>query len=90
MNSFPVKVTLEDTQTKERTLFYTDGYEDEETGEFSEFIWSEGNFSCDCNRARFFHEALNRLRPRSYECGQTRYRVVCITNAQGTVLYEEG
>ena len=26
----------------------------EEDGELNTFMWDEGNYSCDCNRARFF------------------------------------
>ena len=61
---------------------------DEEPGEFAEdyhqsYMWSEGNYGCDCNRALFFaraagEEAWNDERP----CGDgERYQLLSLTRA---------
>lgn len=46
------------------------------------YIWEEGNFSCDCNRAIFFDDE-------DEKCGETRYRVQLINNDDGGVFYSE-
>lgn len=59
----------------------------ESSEEFSEFMWSEGNYACDCNRGLFFervkYEEKNELNWELPECGDTKYS---ITN----VLLENG
>lgn len=56
-------------------------------GEADEFMWSDGNYSCDCNRALFFAWAGDEGEP-DIECGDWRFRVR-ITADDGHVLYEE-
>jgi hypothetical protein len=57
---------------------------------FMEFMWSEGNWSCDCNRAAFFREALGRPKAGFSLCGKSRYRIVSIRDKEtGEVVYEE-
>jgi hypothetical protein len=66
------------------------GYVREEGWEFDPvFIWSDGNFSCDCNRALFFARAVDEPDP-DLECGQSQYRVNWIRNDEtGNIIYEE-
>lgn len=45
-----------------------------------DFIWSEGNYSCDCNRSSFFGDDEN--------CSLDRYSVR-ITADSGEELYSE-
>lgn len=52
------------------------------------FCWSEGNFSCDCNRADFFRRAGGDDDDQDAECGEGRY-MVKIVSADGAVLYDE-
>jgi hypothetical protein len=47
--------------------------------EFSEFIWSEGNYSCDCNRHIFFTNRDEMEHP----CGEDKYTVVDVTTLDG-------
>lgn len=53
---------------------------------YGEFIWSEGNYSCDCNRAIFF---ANTDEDDECECGDTRYTVRIIAKDGSGVLYDE-
>lgn len=46
--------------------------------EFTEFYWSEGNMSCDCNRARAFDNYEN-----WFDCGKGGYDVVDVHNLNG-------
>ena len=62
--------------------------------EFSEtsnpYIWSEGNFSCDCNRYIFFQRELGREEQDSgLECGETRFRVNIENPITGEMIYRE-
>lgn len=59
-------------------------------GSFNEFIWSDGNFACDCNRRLFFERALdaNYDDDIDYDCGSDKY-AVRITDKSDNVLYDE-
>lgn len=52
------------------------------------FIWSEGNFGCDCNRHLFFERASGKECDDDFPCGTTEYTVISIIR-DGEVLYEE-
>ena len=56
-------------------------------GQNDEFLWSEGNFACDCNRADFFAKAAREPK-REQVCGHTEYAVM-ITDSDGNVIYED-
>lgn len=43
--------------------------------EVQEFIWTEGNFSCDCNRAILFAAARNEEEPQII-CSDGKYSVI--------------
>lgn len=45
----------------------------------SRYIWSEGNFSCDCNRALFFACAADEEDPDT-PCGDTAYSVRVVSD----------
>jgi hypothetical protein len=52
--------------------------------EYNPYIWEEGNFSCDCNRAIFFGE------PESEQyCSDDRYIIVSIIE-NGIVVFPKG
>ena len=59
--------------------------------ESSEFWWSEGNFSCDCNRGDVFHDGMG-IKRRDYPCVNVefpngRFEVVSVELEGGSVVY---
>lgn len=40
------------------------------------FIWTDGNYGCDCNRAAFFHRDDEEF---DDECGDERYALLSLT-----------
>lgn len=78
---------LEDGKTVEFTeeLYTADDYN-------GLFLWEDGNYSCDCNRALFFNRELGLPAPSEDEplCGNKKYRVNWIKDAvTSELLYEE-
>jgi len=71
-------VRLYDTE-KSKEEEYCDEFPDEETAVLS---YSEGNFSCDCNRHMLFYGDFG-------NCGDERFRVISITNEEGKIIYSE-
>jgi hypothetical protein len=57
--------------------------EDGEDGRWNTWIWEEGNFSCDCNRASFFGD------DDEIQCSDGRYSVNIVDPETGEVLYRE-
>lgn len=55
---------------------------------WGDFIWEEGNFSCDCNRAAFFAEAEGEDGPEDPPCGDNAFSVM-LTTMDGYPLYNE-
>jgi hypothetical protein len=55
-----------------------------------DYLWSEGNYSCDCNRNIFFCRAASRDEPddEDIECGEGRF-LVRITDDSGAQLYQD-
>lgn len=53
--------------------------------EGSEFCWTEGNFSCDCNRAQFFAQANGEDDPNRH-CGSTQYTAIKSVLPDGTEI----
>lgn len=85
----PVCVEVRNNATGEVRVDKTHAWEDDEIGS-SEYIWSEGNFSCDCNRSLFFaRSAGGKPDPSEATCGDDAFSVR-IKDATGTVLYEDG
>lgn len=54
-----------------------------------EFLWTEGNYGCDCNRHRFFARAAGGEPDDDMECGETIYTIVKVTDAGGAVIDSE-
>ena len=54
--------------------------------EYSDFVWKEGNFSCDCNRAIFFHEFRDEDEG-DIECGDGGFLVRIVED--GIVVFDE-
>jgi hypothetical protein len=54
-----------------------------------EYIWAEGNFSCDCNRGLFFDRAGgDEPEWAAHDCGETGYSIR-ICDEDGNILYDE-
>ena len=89
--SYDIDVHLLETETGERAVYRTQGWDNaEDYGYgFANFIWEEGNYACDCNRALFFARASGKPEP-DITCSHDRYRVEKIVKVStGEVVYEE-
>jgi hypothetical protein len=70
------------------------GYPDYIRGEDWEtdpvFIWTDGNYGCDCNRHIFFNkDGLNNINYEDVECGEKLYRLNWIKNLEtGKVIFK--
>lgn len=64
---------------------------DEITEWLGDYMWADGNFSCDCNRSLFFDRAGSGPEPSldEVQCGNDAYSVR-ITDDAGGVVYEDG
>lgn len=68
-----------------KTRVFTDTYDDDYPLHTVEFLWSEGNYSCDCNRAIFFHNWGPESDDRT--CGHTDYAVMlAVVRETGQVI----
>lgn len=72
-------VTIRKNDTGEERSFQ----QDDEWQEHSDFMWTEGNYACDCNRAIFFAEAGGEDEP-EVTCSDGKYSIVSIVLADGT------
>lgn len=50
-------------------------------GEFSGFIWEDGNYACDCNRHLFFERAAGGD-PEDIPCSDGRYTVAVFLDSE--------
>lgn len=57
---YKIDVHLVDARTGFNKIYKTEESADE-FGEFYYFLWSEGNFACDCNRSLFLYGVVNQL-----------------------------
>ena len=55
----------------------------------STYIWEDGNYSCDCNRRRFFARANDEDKDLDRPCGYDRYSVRLRNAKTGRVYYDE-
>lgn len=83
----PIEVQIVNVETGERRTCDDKGLFDISDGEFQDYIWSEGNYSCDCNRALFFARAGGEDDP-NHDCGSGAF-LVEITGTDGSVLYRD-
>ncbi len=84
------QVHITNVETGETRSFGTDF--DAEQSE--DFLWSEGNFSCDCNRNIFFERECLGLkddegRADDQACGYDAFTVRIVAADDGRVLYED-
>jgi hypothetical protein len=59
-------------------------------GEYCDYQWFEGNYSCDCNRHLFFQEAANEDDGEDAQCGETRYAVIKFVMPDGSEMHGDG
>jgi hypothetical protein len=57
-------------------------------GFYGDFVWSDGDYSCDCNRGIFFCSVAGED-DSNRKCGDTAYSVKITANDGGRVLYED-
>lgn len=55
----------------------------------SEYLWTEGNYACDCNRALFFAAAALDDEPER-SCGETAYSVPFAILENGEIMDVDG
>lgn len=93
--AFQYRISLTQIETS-KTVEFDDkwGYPDYVRGEDWEydpvFIWTDGNYSCDCNRHIFFYK--DGLKTNDYEdveCGDKLYKVNFIKNLEtGKIIFD--
>ena len=54
-----------------------------------EYMWADGNYSCDCNRELFFDRAGGDAGEGPHACTDGQYSVM-ITDMAGKLLYADG
>lgn len=88
----PYTVTITNLVTRETVKSKFDC----EWEEHFRFLWEDGNFECDCNRALEFLRAKGQTvdvmkdeTPCNRSAADRRYRVDSIVLEDGTVVYEE-
>jgi hypothetical protein len=74
------RMLIRDNQTGE-ARWLTD---DAPWSEDLEYLWSEGNWGCDCTRAQLFAYAGGEAPDPARTCGGTRYTVVAAALPDGT------
>lgn len=78
-----VDVFIRRTEDGATTLYFDPYCEDEG----SIYIWSEGNYSCDCNRHLFFEKSMGVDLGPEMDCSEGAYRVRLVRG--GVVVYDE-
>ncbi len=63
------------------------GWDDDPDGA-SEFMWSDGNYGCDCNRSLFFARSVGEDDDPNRVCGDTAFSVR-IFDLAGNVVYHD-
>ncbi|MCP4585336.1 hypothetical protein [Pseudoalteromonas sp.] len=81
------KVAITKNSTGETRLCEYD-FEWEGLDNGADYIWTDGNYSCDCNRAIFFAEANDEdiEHANDLPCGETRYSIPYIELMDGTKI----
>jgi hypothetical protein len=76
------KVLLKDNNTGEERWYKYDFEWDHDGAD--EYMWTDGNYGCDCNRHLFFGRAIGQEPREDYPCGKTRYTAICAELPNGT------
>ena len=83
MSAVKVRITKNDTgEVRE--------YVDPDGSETVPFMWSEGNYTCDCNREIFFKRARNEdVDLDAQNCSYGRYSVEILDPESNEVIYAD-
>lgn len=69
----------------------TEGHFCVECGRFQDYIWSDGNFACDCNRTYYWNYADGEGPDIDVQCGDSRFLIEKIVVIEtNEIVYEEG
>jgi hypothetical protein len=81
---------IRNNSTGEVRLYKTDELLEDGSPHPNTFIWEEGNYSCDCNRALFFGYALNQQwEDIDHPCGEGGFSVALQNPVTGLFYYNE-
>jgi hypothetical protein len=76
-------IILKHVPSGEEREIHEDGLWDD----IADYMWTEGNYSCDCNRALFFYNCGPESDDRA--CGDSEFMLPRVVLADGTVLEVE-
>lgn len=74
------QVLLINNETKQQKIVDVDI---DQWSEGSYFLWTEGNYSCDCNRHLFFTDWDGT----DCECGEDKYTAICAVLDNGNIVF---
>ncbi len=81
-----LNVHIRNNATGEVRVYRKD--KDEPWDETDDYLWSDGNFGCDCNRGLFFAAAGGEGSDPDIPCGDSAF-TVWIENEAGQRLYDD-
>lgn len=78
------RLDITDNRTGSTVTFYDETFDpDPDSG--SEYNWTEGNFSCDCNRAIAFGSSADEV-ANVRDCGEDRFTVLTAVCDDGKII----
>lgn len=86
MSGVLVDALICDMETGEQRKYQIPGAEDDLLN--LEYMWAEGNYSCDCNRHLFFCRAGGEP-DADPNCGESRFFVTPIERGTDRVIYQD-
>lgn len=85
-----IEVHIRKNETGEIHIYNDDGIWNEYENCFSDFIWEDGNFKCDCNRYLFFERANGKeCIEEEIECSDGKYSVNIYNPKNKELIYRE-
>lgn len=84
-----MRVTIRNNATGESRSYHDDSKWCEGADGDSAYLWADGNYSCDCNRALFFARAAGEDDPEDTPCGESLFTVTGIHLDDGRLVYSE-
>jgi len=88
-SSVEIIVQIRDNQTGEMREYRTEDLMEEGESVPNDFIWSEGNYACDCNRLLFFLRANDEEEPKEMVCGDSRFTIRLLNAKDRKPYYNE-
>ena len=84
-----VVARIRDNATGEVREYGTDEILEDGEESPSDWPWSEGNSSCDCNRRLFFARSSGEEEDWESECSDDKFSVQLVNPSSGTAYYDE-